>query len=60
MFTYKETTHRYVWDIYAELAAPAFIDRGISAQAAAEAAANFADEMCRQRMVRFPPKDAGK
>lgn len=57
MFNCKTTTTRYVWDIYAELAAAFFVEKCDTPQTAAELTAKFADEMCAQRAVRFPPKD---
>lgn len=48
------TTSRYVWDIYAEIAAAKYAKSGSHPENAAKSAAMFADQMCIERAKRFP------
>lgn len=55
------TTTRLLWDVYAELATPqALANNPNQPTKAAQEAADFADEMGRQRIIRFHLKDKKK
>jgi len=54
------TTTRYVWDIYAEIAAAKYAKNGSHPETAAKSAAMFADQMCIERAKRFPQKEEKK
>ena len=55
MFNIRTESSRYVWDIYAEIAANRYSDdKSLTPHQAADRAAEFADWMCRQRAKRFP------
>jgi len=62
MFNLNTTTSRLVWDIYAEIAAAGISRSGriLGPIEAAEWAAKFADEMCRQRAARIPTEETKK
>jgi len=62
MFNLNNTTRRRVWDICAEIAAAGISRSGriLGPIEAAEWAAKFADEMCRQRAARIPTEETKK
>lgn len=57
MFDYITTTNRFVWDIYAEIAAKQYAKTSSSPGTAARYAAEFADAMCVERSKRFPKQE---
>jgi hypothetical protein len=57
MYSFNTLSSRYVWDIYAEIGANRYAKLGSDPGLAAERAAKFADAMCAQRAIRFPPED---
>lgn len=60
MFHYSSTTGRFIWDIYAEIAAAKYAKEGHHPETAAKEAAMFADQMCIERAKRFPQEEKKK